>query len=219
MIKLARIGLFFGFLHFWFVPSSSSQVSTYQVKPGKAHDDIDIARHYKALSSLIKGSELEKKQTTTAILKNPNYYNPTVIYALSSVLFEQGLKDEAMYWFYIAQLRARYDANLCLDASARQAVTILNQEFGPEINKYAFKDIDKLKITVKKVVDFVRGNKEDYDHRWISLHGMGAVKSGLEGDSDEKKALIQPVNKWPEIKRKTVDDYYAGFLDAVKMMK
>jgi hypothetical protein len=219
MMKLTQIGLIFGFLYFGFVPYCSSQVTKYEVQPSEAHDDIDIARHNKALLSLTKGSEQEKKETATTILKNPNYYNPIVIYALSSVLFEQGLKDEAMYWFYVAQLRARYDANLCLDASARQAVTILNQEFGPEINKYAFKDLNKLKNTVKKVVDFVRSNKEDYDHRWISLHGMGAVISGLEGDADEKKALIQPMTKWPEIKRKTLDDYYAGFLDAVKMMK
>ena len=41
-----------------------------------------------------------------------------------------------------------------MDNSAKQAVAVLNNDYGPDINKYAFQDIDKLEKTVIKVVDF-----------------------------------------------------------------
>jgi len=111
-------------------------------------------------------------------------------------------------------VRARYDANLCLDNSAKQAVSILNSEYGPAINKYALQNIDTLEKTVTGVVDFVRTNEEDYDHRWINLHGMGAVMSGL-GNGTGDRDLTQPKEKWADIKKKTVDDYFNGFVEHV----
>jgi hypothetical protein len=147
------------------------------------------------------------------VLNNPNYFNPPVVYALSKELFTRGRKREAAYWFYVGQLRARYDANLCLDNTAEQGVSILTDMYGAEINKFALENIDSLKITVNKVVAFVRTNEEDYDHRWINLHGMDAVQNR------KTKELSHPKSKWPEIKAKTIDDYYQGFLEAVDSMK
>jgi len=105
-----------------------------------------------------------------------------------------------------------------MDKSAKQAVSILNNNCGPDINKYAFQDIDKLEKTVFKLVDFVRKNEENYDHRWINLHGMDAVLSGMD-DNAEKKELSQPKDKWTEIKKKTLNDYYNGFIEYVKSKK
>jgi len=105
-----------------------------------------------------------------------------------------------------------------MDKSAKQAVSILNSDYGPDINKYAFQDIDKLEIIVKKIVDFVRANEENYDQRWINLHGMDAVLASMD-DNAEKKELSQPKDKWAEIKKKNIDDYYSGFIEYVKSKK
>jgi hypothetical protein len=94
-------------------------------------------------------------------------------------------------------------------------VSVLNGEYGPDINKYAFQDLEKLEKTVTNVLDFVRTNEEDYDHRWINLHGMGAFISGAGGKSNIRE-LSQPKDKWAEIKRKTIEDYYNGFIEYVK---
>ncbi|RZL44251.1 MAG: hypothetical protein EOP00_20550 [Pedobacter sp.] len=197
---------------------SYSQTQTKEIKPKGVFKEIDVARHNKAIE-ILNGKNIKlKQQTADSILKNPNFYNPPVIYALSRELFNQDKKDDAMYWFYVAQLRARYDANLCMDNSAKQAVSVLNGEYGPDINKYAFQDIDKLEKTVTKVVDFVRANEENYDHRWINLHGMDAVLPGID-DNAKKKELSQPKDKWTEIKKKTLDDYYNGFIEYVKSKK
>ena len=197
---------------------SNAQIQTKEIKPKGVFKEIDVTRHNEAIEILNGKNEKLKQQTVDSILKNPNFYNPPVIYALSRELFNQDKKDDAMYWFYVAQLRARYDANLCMDNSAKQAVSILNGEYGPNINKYALQDIDKLEKTVTKVVDFVRANEENYDHRWINLHGMDAVLSGMD-DNAKKKELSQPRDKWTEIKKKTLDDYYNGFIEYVKSKK
>lgn len=197
----------------------TAQVVNHEVEPQGIFKTIDVARHNKAISTLKDGNEQEKQQTVNTILKDPNYYNPPVIYALSRELFNEGKKDEAAYWFYVAQLRARYDANLCMDNSAKQGVSVLNSEYGPAINTYAMQDIDKLENIVKKVVEFVKTNTENYDHRWINLHGMWAMMSGLDEKNQENKELSQPKAKWPEIKKKTIDDYYNGFVEAMKSQK
>ena len=96
-----------------------------------------------------------------------------------------------------------------MDKSAGGAVGVLNNYFGPQINQYTFSDLDKLTETVAKVLEFVRNNEETYDRRWINLHGMNAVISGVEGINAQ--ALSAPQNEWPAIKKKTIDEYEEGF--------
>jgi len=177
--------------------------------------EIDVTRHNTAILTLLGKDEKLKQPTIDSILINPHYYNPGVIYALSKVLFNQGEKDEATFWFYVAQLRARYDANLCMDNSAKQTATAMNNMFGPDINKYSFQDIIKLETTINKVVEFVRTNDENYDHRWINLSGMWAMQAAL-GNETEMRELSQPKDTWAGIKKKTIDDYYDGFMKLVK---
>lgn len=129
-------------------------------------------------------------------------------------MFRLGDKDDAAFWFYVGQLRARYDAERCRDNSAKQAVPALNQEYGGAINKYTFQDINKLSETVQRAVAYVRGHPENYDHRWINLHGMRAMQSGLSGEADDQP-MSAPESEWPAIKKQTIDDYYADFQEFV----
>jgi hypothetical protein len=184
-----------------------------QVRPKGIYKEIDVERHNKIIEILNSDNGALKDESVDSVLSNPNYYNPPVIYALSNELFKRGRKREASYWFYVGQLRARYDANLCLDNTAEQATSILTDIYGTEINKFALENIDSLEIIVNKVVAFVRANDENYDHRWINLHGMDAVQN------KRTKELSHPKSKWAEIKTKTIDEYYQGFLEAVKSMK
>ncbi len=182
------------------------------VEPQGVYKEIEIAHDNEILKVLVGNDKKLIKKTADSVLQNPNSHNPTIIYALSGVLFKQGKKSEASFWFYVGQLRARYDANLCLDISAREAVSRLTEIFGPEINKFAFQNIDSLKKTIIKVVDFVKNNNENYDHRWINLHGMGAI-------INDGSATTEPQEKWLAIKQKTVDDYYKGFMDYLNSVK
>lgn len=189
-----------------------------EVEPKGVYKEIDVENQNKIIETFNSDDKILKKQTVENIIKTPNNYNPPVLYALSKELFDNGQKDEATFWFYVAQLRARYDANLCLDNSAKQGVTILNNEYGPNINQYAFQNIEFLEKTVKKVVDFVKENDENYDHRWLNLHGMNAVIASMD-ESSEKKELSKPKEEWAKIKQKTITDYYDGFTKYLKSIK
>jgi hypothetical protein len=198
---------------------NAQQVTEHRVEPKGIYSNIDVSKSNLALQTLVEGNIEEQNKIATELLNNPNAYNPTALYALSAFLFRNNRKEEACFWFYVAQLRARFDANLCLDNSAKSGVAVLNQTFGPQINEYIFKDIEQLKNIVKKVVEFVKSNEEKYDHRWLALHGMNAMMAGLDEDDVKSKKnpkIIEPETKWAEIKEKTITDYYNGFLDAMK---
>jgi hypothetical protein len=184
---------------------------TTEVKPKNSFQEIDVERHKEALD-IFKGQDEElKEQMAEIILGNPNYYNPVVLYAMSQHLFEQGEKEVAIFWFLVAKLRGRYDANLCMDRSARQALTMLNMQFGQDIGPYALQDLKRLERTISEAVAFVRDNEEDYDHRWISLHGMNAIR-GTE-------ALSQPESEWARIKEETCNTFYNDMIQDIKKQR
>ena len=197
---------------------SYSQTQTTEIEAKGIFSEIAVEKQNLAVERILGKDKKEKKAIIETVKENPNDFSPPVLYALSHELFEQGNNDEACYWFYLAQLRARYDANLCMDNSAKQAVSVLNNNFGPKINKYAFQDIEKLEKTVTNVVNFVREHEENYDHRWINLHGMWAMQAGLS-DKEETRELSKPKDEWKAIKKKTIDDYYNGFIEYVKSQK
>ncbi len=195
---------------------ANAQPKTIELKG--VYKEIDVARDNKDVEILTGTNTALKQQVIDSILKDPNVYNPPVLYALSAELFSRDKKDDAAFWFYVAQLRARYDANLCMDKSAAQGIAVLNQRYGPVINNYTFQDIATLEKTVVKAVDFVKANEERYDHRWLNLCGMDAVLAGLD-DSTKAKELSQPREQWAQIKKNTVDVYYNGFIEYVKNKK
>jgi hypothetical protein len=203
-------------IHLLSIATSKAQEN--KIEPKGIYKEIVVEKSNKFVE-ILKGENISSKtQIVDSIIKKPNDYNPTVLYALSKELYDNNKKDEATYWFYLAQLRARYDANLCLDNSAKQAVSILNNEYGPNINKYAFQNIDFLEKTVKKVIDFAKNNDENYDHRWLNLHGMDAVLASMD-EKAEKKELSKPKKEWKKIKQKTIEDYSNGFTEYLKSLK
>ena len=76
--------------------------------------------------------------------------------------YDLGQKDEAVYWFYSAQYRARLLASIVSDDNAKKiggtafeaasAHSAFNQLAGEYINAYAFGELDKSKATIKKVL-------------------------------------------------------------------
>ena len=168
--------------------------------------EIDVANQNQALSILTGEDKEQRFMMADIFFQDQNKWYPPVVYAVSQVLFEKGYKDDAAMWFYIGQLRARIDANICQDETARGAVSILNDNFGVIINKHTLQDIDKLETTVNNAVEFVREYEPTYDQRWINLHGMWAI-NGIP----ENKTLSFPKEDWAAIKKKTIDDYYSDF--------
>lgn len=189
------------------------------VKPTGEFAKIDIAPVHKAMDTLKKGTEAEKAKLIADIKASPQNYAPPVFYLLSAVLFEKGEKDDAAFWFYAGQLRGRFDANICADVSARQAISVLNMNFGTPINQYTLKDIPKLEKLVDKVVAWDEKTPYNYDHRWINLHGMGAMISGLDPKDQKRQELSLPKEQWEKIAVDTRKTYSDQFHEAMKELE
>ncbi len=188
------------------------------VAPTGEYATIDTGPAMALMKRLHSTSADTRDAAIREVLANPQSVMPTVLYALSYALFTKGEKDEAAFWFYAGQLRARYDANRCADVSARQAVAVLNQNYGPPINQYAFQDIPKLKKLIPMVVEWEEKTPHDYDHRWINLHGMGAMMRSFDADK-APKPLSLPEADWPRIGQETREAYLRGFNEAMEQME
>ncbi len=214
--KIASIVALFSFI---FVAPAAAD--TKAITPTGIYAQIDTRLAIETMQSLSNGSAADRANAIEAVLAKPENYAPPVFYALSHALFSEGRKNDAMFWFYAGQLRARFDANRCSDATARQAVGVLNQTYGTPINQYAFQDIAKLEELIPKVVEWDRKTPHNYDQRWINLHGMNAILTGmvLKKSDDAQPPLSLPSEQWEEIAEKTRSDYLSGFTEAMLQMK
>jgi len=195
-----------------------SQGDVHTVEPVGVYKEIDMTNTIRIVKLLVDTSTnfVAKNKLIDSIEQNPNNYIPPVLYVLSYEVFNSGNKVDGSFWFYLAQLRARYDINRCADKTANAAE--YNSTFGPSINQYALTRIDTLQQIIKKVVAFERANQENYDQRWINLTGMNAMSEGL-GEKSDNKPLSLPENQWAEIRKKTIDDYYNDFENYVMSNK
>lgn len=216
--KLASIAALFSIAFAWLIPATAD---TKPIAPSGIYAQIDTRLANETIQSLSGGRPDDRSKAIDAIIANPENYAPPVFYALSHTLFSDGKKDDALFWFYAGQLRARFDANRCSDASAGQAVGVLNQKYGPQINQYAFQDISKLEALIPRVVDWDRKTPHKYDQRWINLHGMNAVLASLEAkkSDDQQPSLSLPSENWEAIAEKTRSEYLSGFKEAMAQVK
>lgn len=191
-----------------------------RVQPTGEYATIDTALMQETIQRLSSGPTDDRRKVVQEILASPQRYAPPVFYMLSSVLFGEDKKDDAAFWFYAGQLRASFDASRCADVSARQAVEVMNQQFGSPINQYAFKNTAKLEALIPKVIEWDRKTAHAYDHRWINLHGMNAMMSGLDPKKRENPApLSLPREQWDSIAEKTRQEYLAAFNEVMKEVR
>ena len=218
---VSSIAAFVGILGTLIAAGPSALADTRTVTPQGEFAKIDTRLANETIQILAKGTTEEKRNVIAKIRANPENYAPPVLYVLSNVLFANGKKDEGAFWFYAGQLRARVDANICVDSSARQAVSVLNQNYGTPINQYTFQNIPELEELIPKVVEWERKTPYNYDRRWINLHGMDAMMSGLGAQSKDtsQASLSYPKDKWNEIAEKTRTDYLSDFRQAMTQMK
>lgn len=199
---------------------SSPAFATRIILEGAAENTkIDVSSSVNAFESLSSADIKIQENAIATVKRNPQLYNPTVFYKLSEILFAKGEKDDAMFWFYAGQLRARYDANRCADETARTAVSVLNENYGPQINQYAFQDFDKFEKIMIKVIEFDKNTKHLYDQRWINLHGMGAIMDEMSENKGPKRTQSLPQEEWPAIAEKTRTEYFNGFQEAMKELR
>lgn len=204
--------LFFGATVF------AQNAETNMVQPVGVYKEINMANDTRVCQLLADSTYAGRGKLADSVVLNASSYTPPVLYFLSNTLFSMKKYYNAEYWFYVAQLRARYDVNRCADNTATAAN--YNQTFGPQINTYAIEveNLDTLTQIVKRAVDYVKTNDEHYDQRWINLTGMSAMTAGIEGKTKGEQLSKDPKD-WPAIKSSTIKDYCDGFLEFLASRK
>lgn len=125
--------------------------------------------------------ELIKKSD---ILKEPlELFNPAF------VLFLNNKKDDAIFWFYAAQLRVRYQ--LVFEKGDRgQLLSVMMMTMGPAINNYAFQDISNLIRILDHVLKWDKNTPNPYNGRVRSKEEETQLEQVYSGFRDLKAKLI-----------------------------
>lgn len=88
------------------------------------------------------------------IVSNPaNLKEPLQLFSPAFAFFQNGRKDEGVFWFYAAQLRVRQQ--IVLENGDRgQLLSIMLMTMGPYINNYAFQNIANLNQILDRVLEW-----------------------------------------------------------------
>lgn len=190
-------------------PYASAQ-QVIRVKPTGVYATINTSGDIKLMDTLTKGTPEEKARNIKLVLQSPTKFSPCVLFALSAALSERGDKDDAIFWFLVADLRAHYDAQRCADDSARSGALVLRQQFGESIYPYMRQNSNKLESAIPKVLLWDESHAYDYDHRWINLHGLKAF-----GDAKNQPELSLPKSEWPAIRSKVRSNFQNEYNNTV----
>ena len=111
----------------------------------------------------------------------------TTLYVLSIRLYNLGEKDESVYWFYIAQFRAKVLMRMVpsLDPTGWPATFgAFRSLAGTWINGYAFGDPDKMFSTLEQVINDVKN---------MAYIGNVYAGSGLEPESRQQEIVEEEI--------------------------
>ena len=143
-------------------------------------------------------------QARDALVAQPASVTPMTMTVLAIRLYDVGMRDDAVFWFYAA--KARYftmqdavDMNAPGLKSVTEAMKAFNTQVAPYINSYAFCDPDKQYALMTKALDWVEKNPYD-----AALAPNLAAKPG-----DRKVNLAQSVQR----QRAIAADEHAKFKD------
>lgn len=147
------------------------------------------------------------------ITANPGAYMPPVLFALAEWHYQRSHIEEAIFWLNAAAVRAQFDAQICTDVSARSAIIELAQQLPPGLFKEEFSDKDLFNRIVDRAISWDETTPANYDHRWISLHGLNATNSSL-GISVKPGPLTVSRDRWDTIARQNRQQYRADMVQA-----
>lgn len=128
------------------------------------------------------------------LIKNPGMLKePLELFSPAFVLFLHGKKDDAVFWFYAAQLRVRYQ--LVFEKGDRgQLLSVMMMTMGPAINNYAFQDISSLNRILDRVLEWDKSTPNPFRDRIRSKEDDKQVEQVYTGFRDLKTKLSAEKN-------------------------
>ena len=175
---------------------------------GGEYATIDTKADIAIIQRLRTGAATESADLAAQVTRASGHYSPPVLFALAEWYYRSGRIDDALLWLNAAAIRGLFDAKICTDSSAQSAITELSQKLPQDLYRQQWQDPARIKGIVDRVVEWDAKTPADYDHRWISLHGLKAINSGL-GLSVASGPLTLPQAQWQDIGEKNRQGYRA----------
>jgi hypothetical protein len=122
---------------------------------------VAVNKNYDALLSSNKRADI--LAVRDLIAADPKLVTPMTLMVLAIRLYDVGVRDDAVFWFYVAKDRyltmaAVLDVQSPLLAQANDAVGSFITLAGPIINGYAFCDLGKQKALRTKAIGWVESH-------------------------------------------------------------
>lgn len=124
--------------------------------------------------------------------------HPAAYYQRAAQLFHTGKKDDAVFLFYLGQLRyrARLSARRDLKPDGDPALfASLSEVVGRPLNEYAFGDIPALARTIDAVLAYDKANPDrftppaSFPQAYAGVReGLGAMRTQMLADADKIRA-------------------------------
>ncbi|HEY0184363.1 MAG TPA: hypothetical protein VGC09_16250 [Rhodopila sp.] len=108
--------------------------------------------------------------------------SPDALFVLAARLFAAGRRDEAVGWFYIAQIRMRFRLAVALDLPPDGEPALygaLFETIGPQINLWAFGDIDRVATHMQEALDWDNSHANAFTPKSGHAAELEQVRSGL----------------------------------------
>lgn len=166
---------------------------------------VAVAAAYDALLASNKREDIVAVRD--AIQANPNLITPMTLMVLSIRLYDVGLRDDAVFWFYVAKNRyLTTDAVLNMRspslASARVSIKDFHVLVGPFINSYAFCDLAKREVAAVKAIDWVEAHPYQvlFNEQIPALAGdraenlQKAIQKLRKNHQEEQQFIADPKN-------------------------
>lgn len=113
---------------------------------------------------------------------------PLEVFGPALVLFQHGRKDDAVFWFYAAQLRTRQQ--LVFEKGDRgQLLAMMMGMVGQPVNNYAFQDTKRLERTLDRVLQWDGTTPNPFRDRVKSAESEKQIQEVYRGLADLRKKI------------------------------
>lgn len=127
------------------------------------------------------------------IKENPDKFIPPVVFATAQYIFQNEDKEEAVFLYYTALLRAMNDAHQekKLFDKNKHTVFIYTQIFGRSIAEYTFSNLAVTEQQVRDAGEEVKETPSHYNSAWIYFDGAEYRQVIADLQNEEKDSIEQ----------------------------
>jgi len=132
-------------------------------------------------STAATAQDPETMPLDTLIAQAPKV-TPDALFLLAARLFAAGRRDEAVVWLYAAQIRMRFRLAVAPDLPPDGEPALYGALFatiGPQINEWAFGDIDRAAAHMQEALDWDSAHANAFTPKSGHAAELKQVRSGL----------------------------------------